>query len=117
MIAPRRTGEGYAGKTGFRYGNYPPSALFHDRHLSQIKAGPRGRLTKAGMWQPIRTAPFDTEIELAVIDREGPHGLVFPCRRALRGWIKAETGESIAVRPTHWKPWNRLEAETGATPR
>ena len=88
-----------------------------DRHLSQIKAGPRGRLTKAGMWQPIRTAPFDTEIELAVIDRDGPHGLVFPCRRALRGWIKAETGESIAVRPTHWKPWKRLEAETGATPR
>jgi hypothetical protein len=32
------------------------------------------------MWLPIHTAPFDAEIELAVIDREGPHALVFPCR-------------------------------------
>ncbi len=28
---------------------------------------------------------------------EGPHALVFPSRRALRGWLKAETGEMIAV--------------------
>jgi hypothetical protein len=59
------------------------------------------------MWLPIHTAPFDAEIELAVIDREGPHALVFPCRRALQGWLKAETGQAIAVRPTHWRPWGR----------
>jgi len=62
------------------------------------------------MWQRIGTAPFDIEIELAVIDHDGPHALVFPCRRALRAWIKAETAESIAVRPTHWRPWNGTQA-------
>ncbi len=59
------------------------------------------------MWQCISTAPFDIEIELAVIDSEGLHALVFPCHRASHGWTKAETAESIAVRPTHWRPWNR----------
>jgi hypothetical protein len=62
------------------------------------------------MWLPIHTAPFDAEIELAVIDREGPHALVFPCRRTLRGWLKVETGETIAVRPTHWRPWGPMQA-------
>jgi len=32
------------------------------------------------MWQPIRIAPFDIDLELAVIDGDGPHTLVFPCR-------------------------------------
>src|SRR5262249_36522194 len=36
----------------------------------------------AGMeWQPVATAPFDRDLELAVIDYDGPHALVFPCRR------------------------------------
>jgi hypothetical protein len=48
----------------------------------------------------IRTAPFNIDIELAVIDGEGSHALMFACRRALGGWLKAETGETIAVRPT-----------------
>ena len=41
------------------------------------------------MWQPISTAPFDRDLELAVLDAEGPHTLVFPCRRILGGWTKA----------------------------
>ena len=54
---------------------------------------------------------FDAEIELAVIDREGPHALVFPCRRALRGWLKSKSGETIAVHPTHWRPsWDQTRA-------
>jgi hypothetical protein len=59
------------------------------------------------MWQPVSIAPFDRDLELAVIDGAGPHALVFPCRRLLRGWIKAETGERIEVRPTHWRPWGQ----------
>jgi hypothetical protein len=66
------------------------------------------------MWLPIHTAPFDAEIELAVIDREGPHALVFPCRRTLRDWLKAETGETIVVHPTHWRPWGRTQAARAA---
>jgi hypothetical protein len=57
------------------------------------------------MWKPISTAPFNVELELAVLDRDGPHALVFPCRRVLNGWIKAETHEVVDVRPTHWREW------------
>jgi hypothetical protein len=57
------------------------------------------------MWQPAASAPFDRDIEIAVIDGDGPHALVFPCRRILHGWIKVETQEKIEVRPTHWRPW------------
>ena len=63
------------------------------------------------MWQPISSAPFDRELELAVIDREGPHALVFPCRRVPSGWINAHTDVRIDVRPTHWRPWG---AQDGA---
>jgi len=58
------------------------------------------------MWQPIATpAPIDRDLELAVIDGEGPHALVFPCRRVLNGWINAGTREPLDVRPTHWREW------------
>ena len=56
-------------------------------------------------WQGIRTAPFDQLLELGVIDGQGVHALVFPCRRILGGWMKAETNTQIDVHPTHWRPW------------
>ncbi len=57
------------------------------------------------MWQPITTAPFDRDLELAVIDGDGVHALVFPCRRVLRGWVKAHNKQQIEVHPTHWREW------------
>jgi hypothetical protein len=57
------------------------------------------------MWQPISTAPFDRDVELAVKDGEGHHALVFPCRQIPGGWIKAESKKWIDVRPTHWREW------------
>jgi len=57
------------------------------------------------MWNPIATAPFDRDLELAVIDASGAHSLVFPCRRDLGGWINAQTKSRIAVQPTHWRAW------------
>jgi hypothetical protein len=57
------------------------------------------------MWQPVSTAPFDCDLELAVIDRDGAHALVFPCRRILGGWMDATNKQRIEVRPTHWRPW------------
>jgi hypothetical protein len=48
---------------------------------------------------------FDRNLELAVIDRDGPHTLVFPCRRILSGWARVETKERIDVLPTHWREW------------
>jgi hypothetical protein len=43
--------------------------------------------------------------ELAVLDTDGPHAVMFPCRRILHGWVKAETRKTIDVRPTHWREW------------
>ena len=62
------------------------------------------------MWQQVSTAPFDRALELAVIDDDGPHALVFPCRRILNGWMKVETKERLDVRPTHWREWGAAEA-------
>jgi hypothetical protein len=57
------------------------------------------------MWELISTAPFARDLELAVIDKDGPHPLVFPCRRILGGWMNAATQERMDVRPTHWRDW------------
>lgn len=57
------------------------------------------------MWQAASNAPFDCDLELAVIDADGQHALVFPCRRISAGWINASTKERLDVRPTHWRPW------------
>jgi hypothetical protein len=56
-------------------------------------------------WHPIATAPFDRDLELAVINYDGAHTVVFPCRRILGGWMKAETNTPIIVYPTHWREW------------
>jgi hypothetical protein len=56
-------------------------------------------------WKPISTAPYTGDLELAVIDRDGPHAVAFPCRRVVGGWIAAETNKWIKVRPTHWRIW------------
>lgn len=75
------------------------------RGLIQVKA-PGGRPRGSGrMWQPIATAPYGDELQLAVIDRDGEHCLVFPCRRTADGWLHAATGARIDVRPTHWRAW------------
>jgi hypothetical protein len=57
-------------------------------------------------WQRIATAPFDRDLELAVINYDGLHALAFPCRRVLGSWSKAETKQRIDVRPTHWREWS-----------
>ncbi len=43
-------------------------------------------------WQPIDTAPFDRDVELAVIDK---HPLVFPCQRVVGGWVNAESKKQL----------------------
>jgi hypothetical protein len=58
-------------------------------------------------WQAVGTAPFNRDIELAVIDYDGIHALVFPCQRILGGWIHADTKNRVDVRPTHWRGWRQ----------
>ncbi len=57
------------------------------------------------MWEGIRTAPYDCDLELAVIEGNRVHPLVFACRRTASGWVKASTRERIWVNPTHWRVW------------
>jgi len=57
------------------------------------------------MWESIANAPSNSDLELAVIDDDGPHALVFPCRRVADGWMNALTRERLDVHPTHWRPW------------
>jgi hypothetical protein len=61
-------------------------------------------------WKLINTAPFDRDLELAVIDSNGMHPVVFPCRRlADSGWIDVETNTQVyfnSIRPTHWRDWS-----------
>jgi len=73
--------------------------------LIQINAAAAPRGYQARVWQPISSAPFDRDLELAVIDRDGPHALVFACRRILSGWVNAESKQRLDVRPTHWREW------------
>ncbi len=60
-------------------------------------------------WQNIQSAPDDCDLELAVIESEVPHALVFPCRRRPGGWIHSETRAIIRVEPTHWRLWQRCD--------
>jgi len=59
------------------------------------------------MWQEIKGAPFDRDLEIVVIDKGGVHAVAFPCRRILHGWINAATKKPVDVSPTHWREWQR----------
>ncbi len=78
-----------------------------EQELIEINASARELPDPSQMgWQMIRTAPFDRDLELAVIDAQGVHALVFPCRRVLRGWVKAGSSLPVNVHPTHWRHWD-----------
>jgi len=63
-------------------------------------------------WELIDTAPFDRDLQLAVLDRDGAHALAFPSRRIIGGWINADSKRRLDVRPTHWREWKaKLYAE------
>ena len=53
-------------------------------------------------WREIGTAPFDREIEVAVIDRDvNLPGC--PCLCHGDGWLDAETLMPVAITATHWR--------------
>src|SRR5215468_424595 len=64
-------------------------------------------------WQPISSAPFNRDLELAVINDDGVRALVYPSRRIVGGWIKSESKVRINVQPTHWRDpkrtWQHLK--------
>lgn len=58
------------------------------------------------MWQPVSSAPFGRDIQLAVVNQDGTHALVFACQRIVGGWMNSATKERLDVRPTHWREWS-----------
>jgi hypothetical protein len=60
------------------------------------------RLFDTSRWRDIETAPFDRELELAVIDGE-IRPLGGACLRHGDGWFDAETLTPINVTATHWR--------------
>ena len=57
-------------------------------------------------WQPIIRAPFERDLEVAVINPDGTvNALGFPCWRTFDGWLNAKTKEWVNFRPTHWRDW------------
>jgi hypothetical protein len=73
------------------------------KRLERFLAAGRG-VGLAG-WEPSAVAPFDRDLQLAVLDRDGVHALAFPCRRVLGGWLDALTKRRIGIDPTHWRNW------------
>ena len=61
------------------------------------------------MWRLIvslEDIPTDRDLHLAVMDHDGLHALVFPCRCAGEfSWIDATTRRPVEVHPTHWREW------------
>lgn len=59
-------------------------------------------------WMKIETAPFDRDLEVAVIEANGDtYAVIFPCHRVLSGWTKAATGGHVEIYPTHWRNWEK----------
>jgi hypothetical protein len=60
------------------------------------------RLFDSSRWRDIATAPFDRELQLAVIDDE-VHPVGGFCLRHGDDWFDAETLKPITVAATHWR--------------
>jgi hypothetical protein len=63
------------------------------------------------VWMPIKSAPFGCDLELAVVDYNGPHALAFACRHVLRGWVRTATNDPVNVHPTHWRHWDERSSQ------
>ena len=55
-------------------------------------------------WNPIDTAPRDTELMLTVEDGEGrQYKLLRPCRLTTAGWVSSAKGTALVVKPVKWR--------------
>jgi hypothetical protein len=66
----------------------------------------RADMTLDPDWQPaLSPPPAGRDVKLAVVDEDGVHALVFPCRWINDRWVESKTGLWISVQPTHWRIW------------
>ncbi|HET7717903.1 MAG TPA: hypothetical protein VFK86_19925 [Bauldia sp.] len=66
---------------------------------------PARGLPEAGGWRPIREAPEDRDVQLAMMVDGKPSPLAFACRRAKRAWVQSASGKPVYFRPSHWREW------------
>jgi hypothetical protein len=57
------------------------------------------------MWRSVVEASFGKDMELAAIDDEDVHALVFPCQPMPATLVNAMTGEILNDHPTRWCAW------------
>jgi hypothetical protein len=63
-------------------------------------------------WKPIVTAPFDRDVEIAIIDAKGVRALARPHRLTKQGWIDAKDKQRLYwTRPTHWRELSRSQSD------
>ena len=67
--------------------------------------------SQSDKWLPVSIAPSDSDLEVCVIDNQGIHRLVFPCRKNRTEWVDASTKKRIYIQPTHWRKWTENRAE------
>jgi len=60
---------------------------------------------RTSVWIPAHAAPFDRDIELAVIDGHDVAAVGYPCRRECDGWKNADDRKPLGIDPTHWRYW------------
>jgi hypothetical protein len=64
-----------------------------------------GKAIPMSDWNPIATAPADTDLELSIYDQGEDHALAFPCRRDGSGWRDVGANRPMRLKPTHWRLW------------
>jgi hypothetical protein len=86
--------------------------------LIQIKVGrPHNAIRCIMDWNPITSAPFERDIELAVLDQNGEHLVAFACRRGADGWLTARSNRPVDIHPTHWRQWTEGSQAVGPVPK
>ncbi|WP_343064834.1 hypothetical protein [Mesorhizobium erdmanii] len=81
--------------------------------MIQIKALQEPIFHNGLMWNPIASAPYGRSLEVAVIDDDGLHTLIFPCEKGREGWKNATNGARVDIRPTHWRDWEPKNKQPG----
>jgi hypothetical protein len=56
-------------------------------------------------WLPVTIAPYDIDLEVGVLGKNGVAALAFPVRKEKFHWVNAKTKKLLDIEPTHWRPW------------
>jgi len=74
---------------------YPSDEYKLNAHSIEAKQSPA--------WQTIVTAPFDRDIEVAVLNERGYEVFALFVRRTQAGWLANRIDDFLAIAPTHWR--------------